>query len=216
MGSTTTTTTTTWATTTTTTTTTTSTSTPTTTTTTTTTELIAPCLSEEECQDNAGCFADEVNFDQNTQEIKTICHCFLGFYLNSTNAEYPKTGSCIDRRTTACDDESEAHCYTDGHPFGFCPYCKAYQSEPSGDLSLGSYVKGEGDFLTGDPMLYEGGFATDCGIPATTEAYWYCWYDARDVIVGLDHIEILWIEESQDCHNIVYIYTPLACPWALP
>ena len=69
------------------------------------------------------------------------------------------------------------------------PVCtQAYSTTQGSALSLGEYAGGEGDFLAGDPMLYEGGYATECGIPSTSEAYWYCWYDTRDIIVGLDHV----------------------------
>jgi len=65
-------------------------------------------------------------------------------------------------------------------------------------------------------MVFEGGSDENCdGVERSSEAFWYCWYDARDDIVDLDKVETLWIEDPL-CHYIAYIYTPLACPWALP
>ena len=94
------------------------------TTTTTTAKIIPPCLDESDCQENAGCFADELNFDPLSFEINTICHCFLGFYLDNTTAEFPRTGVCIDRRTTPCHNEEQTNCIEDDQGLGICPYCK--------------------------------------------------------------------------------------------
>jgi hypothetical protein len=40
---------------------------------------------------------------------------------------------------------------------------------------------------SGDPMVFEGGDDANCNVDRTSEAYWYCWYDARDDIVHLDY-----------------------------
>jgi hypothetical protein len=66
---------------------------------------------------------------------------------------------------------------------------KAYkrQTDHGGELNLGTYVSGEGDFNTGDPMEFSGGNDTNCGtVERASEAYWYCWYDTYDEIVALD------------------------------
>ena len=55
-------------------------------------------------------------------------------------------------------------------------------------LSLGTYVSGEGTFNTGDPMIFEGGDNLNCPKNRTSEAYWYCWYNAYTEIVALDHM----------------------------
>jgi len=64
-------------------------------------------------------------------------------------------------------------------------------------------------------MIFEGGSDANCNVERDSEAYWYCWYDAYDDIVSLDHVYTLWLEDPL-CHYIAYIYTPLACAWALP
>jgi len=147
----------------------------------------------------------------------TICHCFIGFVLDNSTAEYPKTGTCINLRTATCDSSSEINCFEDTDLWGVCPYCRAFKhhEDHGGELNLGEYVSGEGDFINGDPMVFEGGDDANCNVDRTSEAYWYCWYDARDDIVHLDYYELLWLEDPL-CHYIAYIYTPLACPWALP
>jgi len=160
-----------------------------------------------------------VNIDPLNPIIHTICHCFLGFVVDNSTAVFPQTGTCINLRTAECDDSSEVNCYEDEDLWGVCPYCRAFKHhvDHGGELDLGHYVSGEGDFLQGDPMIFEGGDDTNCnGVQRDSEAYWYCWYDAYpDDIVHLDHIYTLWLEDPL-CHYIAYIYTPLACPWALP
>jgi hypothetical protein len=68
-------------------------------------------------------------------------------------------------------------------------FIKAFKhhEDHGGELNLGSYVSGEGDFINGDPMVFEGGDDANCNVDRTSEAYWYCWYDARDDIVHLDY-----------------------------
>ena len=55
-------------------------------------------------------------------------------------------------------------------------------------MSLGTYVSGEGDFNNGDPMIFKGGDDANCNVARTSEAYWYCWYNAYPEIVSLDHM----------------------------
>jgi hypothetical protein len=175
-------------------------------------------LVEDDCQENAGCFADEeATIDPSTDEILTLCHCFLGFVLDNSTADFPKTGTCINLRTAECDKSSEVNCYEDEDFWGVCPYCRAFKhhEDHGGELDLGSYVEGEGVFDS-DPMVFEGGSDANCnGVQRTSEAYWYCWYYAFDDIVSLDHVYTLWLEDPL-CHYLAYIYTPLACDWALP
>jgi len=134
-----------------------------------------------------------------------------------------QTGDCINLRTAECDlteavEEKEGWCYENDELWGICPYCRAYKhhTDHGGELSLGLYVSGEGVFDT-DPMKFEGGSDTNCGgVERTADAYWYCWYDANPTdIVPLDHVYTLWLEDPL-CHYVAYIYTPLACDWALP
>ena len=49
-------------------------------------------------------------------------------------------------------------------------------------------MSGEGDVFEGDPMIYEGGDKPGCSSAATTEAYWYCWYDVASDVVSLDYM----------------------------
>merc|ERR1712013_447553 len=131
---------------------------------TTTTTPALPCASDDDCQDNAGCFADEVNIDPLDPVIHTICHCFLGFVVDNSTADFPKTGTCNNLRTAECDDSSEVNCYEDEDLWGVCPYCRAFKHhvDHGGELDLGHYVGGEGGFLEGDPMIFEGGDDTNC------------------------------------------------------
>jgi len=113
----------------------------------------------------------------------------------------------------------EVNCFEDSAEWGICPYCRAYKHTDAfgGILELGNYVSGSGDFLTGDPMVFEGGDPVNCqgNVPRSSVGYWYCWYDAFDDIVDLNYIELFW-SEIPLCHYSVYIYTPLACDWAKP
>jgi len=175
-----------------------------------------PCADNSECQENAGCFADETTFLA-TGELTTLCHCYLGYVLDNSTADFPKTGTCNNLRTGQCDLTSEVNCYEDADLWGICPYCRAFKHhvDHGGELDLGTYVSGEGDIDTFDPMVFEGGSDTNCNVDRTSEGFWYCWYDARDNVVDLDYVELFWLENPL-CHYIVYIYTPLACDWAKP
>jgi len=161
-----------------------------------------------------------------TTDIITICHCYVGFALdNSTgNFTFPHTGVCVDLRDQSiCDPSLEAHnaphgaCYEDDDEWGVCPYCHAYKhhEDHGGILSLGEYVSGEGTY-DDDPMVFEGGSSTNCATERSSIAFWYCWYNAYpNIIVDLHHVELFWGEDPL-CSYQVYIYTPLACDWALP
>jgi len=138
--------------------------------------------------------------------------------VDKSTASFPKSGTCINLRTHPCDDNSEVNCFENDDLWGVCPYCRAFKhhEDHGGELSLGKYAGGEGDFLNDDPMRYTGGSDENCdGVERTSDVYWYCWYDVNDDIVSLDHIYTLWIEDPL-CHYLAYVYTPLACPWALP
>ena len=59
-----------------------------------------------------------------------------------------------------------------------------------GILELGNYVSGSGEFIAGDPMVFEGGDPVNCqgNVPRSSVGYWYCWYDAFSEIVDLNHM----------------------------
>ena len=62
-----------------------------------------------------------------------------------------------------------------------------------GILELGNYVSGTGDFIAGDPMVFTGGDPINCqgdaGVNGRSSiGYWYCWYDAFDEVVDLNHM----------------------------
>jgi len=92
-----------------------------------------------------------------------------------------------------------------------------HHSDFGGILELGNYVSGTGLFADSDPMIFEGGDDVNCqnGKERSSQGYWYCWYDAFEEVVDLDHVELFWYEEPL-CEYFVYIYTPLACDWARP
>ena len=37
-------------------------------------------------------------------------------------------------------------------------------------------------------MIFKGGDDANCNVARTSEAYWYCWYNAYSEIVSLDHM----------------------------
>lgn len=162
-----------------------------------------------------------------TGEFTTLCHCNLGYVLDNetTTPMFPMTGDCIDYHQLKCAsnlaeskaDQAERFCFEDDNEWGICPYCRAFKhhEDHGGILELGYYVSGEGNFETGEPMVFTGGSSTNCINPRSSEGYWYCWYDAYSEIVSLDYIELVWTEVPL-CHYTVYIYTPLACDWAKP
>jgi len=177
------------------------------------------CESEADCQANAGCFADEISGINEFGELNTICHCFLEYVVDNTTASFPRTGECIHYRDVPCNVNTEINCFEDQEEWGICPYCRAFKhtDDFGGILELGNYVSGSGDFIAGDPMVFEGGDPVNCqgNVARSSVGYWYCWYDAFDDIVDLNHIELFW-SEIPLCHYSVYIYTPLACDWAKP
>jgi len=128
----------------------------------------------------------------------------------------------MDICTPDLDQESapEGACLEDINGWGVCPYCRAYKhhDDHGGTLSLGNYVSGSGDVQTDDPMIFEDGSAENCGGKQRSSiAFWYCWYDSstrQATIVALDFVEILWYEDVP-CEYAAYVYTPLACDWAL-
>jgi len=183
------------------------------------------CNTDADCQPGAGCFWDPPL--SNTR----VCHCKLGYYLdNSTSFSCPHTGTCVDFRTSTCVSDAQAvsgptvnelsrdGCLIDsrgGDPsaWGICPYCRAwrYAANHGGYISLGTYVSGEGDPETGDPMVFENGGDVNCPEKRSSIAYWYCWYDfVPSTTVSLDYVEIMWSEDPL-CYYQAYIYTPLAC-----
>jgi len=115
----------------------------------------------------------------------------------------------------ACQYPDICHETTDH--WGVCPYCRAFKhtDEFGGELDLGNYVSGSG--FGSDPMVFNNGDAVNCGNgnPRSSDAYWYCWYDAKEDSdpVPLDSIDMFWLEDPL-CHYSVYIYTPMACDFA--
>jgi len=116
---------------------------------------------------------------------------------------------------------SREGCLVDGRggepsTWGICPYCRAYKYEADhgGYISLGTYVSGDGNDLS-DPMVFENGGDVNCVRKRSSVAYWYCWYDFNPgTTVALDYLEIMW-SENPLCAYQAYIYTPLACDFAL-
>jgi len=145
-----------------------------------------PCQTSDDCQDNSGCFADELSIIT-TGEFSTLCHCNLGYVLDNSTAMFPMTGDCIDYHQLKCASTlaesnaagSEQFCFEDDNEWGVCPYCRAFKhhEDHGGILELGYYVSGDGDFNTGDPMVFTGGSSTNCINPRSSEGYWYCWYE---------------------------------------
>jgi len=116
----------------------------------------------------------------------------LEYVVDNTTASFPKTGDCIHYRDVPCNVNTEVNCFDDSAEWGICPYCRAYKHTDAfgGILELGNYVSGSGDFLTGDPMVFEGGDPVNCqgNVPRSSVGYWYCWYDAFDDIVDLNYM----------------------------
>ena len=65
-----------------------------------------------------------------------------------------------------------------------------HHSDFGGILELGNYVSGTGLFADSDPMIFEGGDDVNCqnGKERSSQGYWYCWYDAFEEVVDLDHV----------------------------
>lgn len=155
---------------------------------------------------NSGCYLDEAGV-VGPPDANNICNCYLPYYFDNS------TGTCKNMKTAGC---SSGLCYKNDENWEYCPYCKAdkYHDDHGGVLLLGYYDSGPGVWYTDEPQYYTGGTDTNCYKERSAKAYWYCWYDAYDDTVPLDHVEMLWTEEAQ-CEYIGYIYTPLACCWAV-
>ena len=92
-----------------------------------------------------------MNIDPLDPVIHTICHCFLGFVVDNSTADFPKTGTCNNLRTAECDDSSEVNCYSDEDLWGVCPYCRVRQYRSDG-LKNGRLKK---IVLTLTPIFWE-------------------------------------------------------------
>lgn len=116
-----------------------------------------------------------------------------------------------------CDENGNSYiCYEDDRHFEWCPYCsvKKYDNH-GGELSLGHYISGEGDFYDDDPQIFREGDNENCHKDRSTDVYWYCWYDIYTHIVPLDTIIFEW-SEPEMCSFFIFVYTPLACCFADP
>jgi len=168
------------------------------------TEVAGLCCDESDCQENAGCFLDELS---NT--FKTYCQCYLGYSLDNSTSSLPKTGDCLDMRAQDCSDPTV--CYENSE-YTLCPYCYVARKIGLKETIIGHYDFGEGSFSHNDPMTFTGS-SSGCA-DETTEVFWYCWYDTMDQVVDLNQAFVL-VEEYEVCEHLAYIYTPLACPFAL-
>jgi len=110
-------------------------------------------------------------------------------------------------------------CITTADGWGICPYCRAFKfhEDHGGELSLGNYVSGTGSSIS-DPQVFLLGDSVNCGNgnQRSSEAVWYCYYDAfgTDEIKALNYLEMFWLEAPL-CHYTAYLYTPMACDFAL-
>jgi len=179
------------------------------------------CQDDAECQDNALCFLDEVHLVA-TGETKNDCVCKLGYHpelgRNAEDDVYPKTGYCVDlTQEDAC--KYPDMCIETADNWGICPYCRAfkYHDEHGGYISLGNYVSGSGSSMD-DKQTFANGDSVNCGNGAdrSSEAVWYCYYTAfgDDPVVALNKLDMLWVEDPL-CHYTAYLYTPMACDFAL-
>jgi len=168
-------------------------------------EFASLCCGESDCQNNAGCFQDEVS-----DTFKTYCQCFLGYYLDNSTSSLPMTGECHSMTTQDCSSTSLSTCY-ENEKYKLCPYCHVTDKTGSEDSIIGQYDSGEGTFDNDDPMVFIGK-SSDCQ-EEYTGMFWYCWYDTMQEVVDLNQAYIL-VEETDVCEHWAYIYTPLACPFA--
>jgi len=168
-------------------------------------EFASLCCGESDCQNNAGCFQDEVS-----DTFKTYCQCFLGYYLDNSTSSLPMTGECHSMTTQDCSTTSLSTCY-ENEKYKLCPYCHVTDKTGSEDSIIGQYDSGEGSFDNDDPMVFIGK-SSDCQ-EEYTGMFWYCWYDTMQEVVDLNQAYIL-VEETDVCEHWAYIYTPLACPFA--
>jgi len=168
------------------------------------TEISGLCCNESDCQDNAGCFLDELS-----DNYKTYCQCFLGYSLDNSTSSLPSTGDCLDMTTQDCSNPTS--CY-DNDEYTLCPYCYVAKKTGLQENIIGHYDSGDGSFREDDPMIFTGS-SPGCAAE-TTEVFWYCWYDTMDQVVDLNQAFVL-VEEPEPCEHLAYIYTPLACTFAL-
>ena len=98
----------------------------------------------------------------------------------------------------------------------------------SSEISFGSYTGGDGDYYgEAGPMQFESGSEEGCDNPRSSDLYFLCLET-----VALDHVSVSrfischtitliflrfieWVGEDPLCHFTAYIYTPLACYWAI-
>merc|ERR1712106_17971 len=167
-------------------------------------EVAGLCCDETDCQEHAGCFLDELS-----DAFKTNCQCYLGHSLDDSISSLPKTGDCHDMKTQDCSSTSA--CF-ETNEYKLCPFCHVAKKIGAQDTIIGQYDSGEGMFSSDDPMIFTGS-SSEC-TKETTGVFWYCWYDAMDQVVDLNQAYVL-VEETDVCEHWAYIYTPLACPFAL-
>lgn len=164
------------------------------------------CCNESDCQNHAGCFADELD-----TTFTTFCQCFLGYYLESSTEFLPITGECLPMNSQDCSSTSSASCY-DTDQYSICPYCHVTDKTGSDHSIIAQYESGDGTFDS-DPMIFRGS-SPSCSNDYSMNMYWYCWYDVIDADVVDPSDWYLVVEEHEECQHWAYIYTPLACDFA--
>merc|ERR1712106_1218277 len=85
------------------------------------------CLSDSDCQDQAGCFLYGDRF---------FCQCYLGWELDRSKSrtECPHTGSCAPAGQAGCEG---APCHHQGG-LAVCPYCNATYDNTTYQYTAGS------------------------------------------------------------------------------
>jgi len=164
-------------------------------------EASSLCCKESDCQEHAGCFQDELS-----DTFKTYCQCYLGYYLDNSTSSLPMTGDC-----RAMKDCSDTYTCYENDDYKLCPYCQVLDKAGTQDSIIGWYNSGEGVFDS-DPMVFLGS-SSDCQ-EEYVGIFWYCWYDAVQDVVDANQYYIL-VENMEECEHWAYIYTPLACPFAM-
>ena len=88
-----------------------------------------------------------------------------------------------------------------------------YHDDHGGVLLLGYYDSGPGVWYTDEPQYYTGGTDTNCYKERSAKAYWYCWYDAYDDIVPLDHVYVQMFTNQRTTKQIflllIFHFNPL-------
>jgi len=155
------------------------------------------CMSDSDCQDNAGCFLYGDQF---------FCQCYLGWTLDRDNAstlECPHTGTCSPATENGCEESS---CYqADG--VSVCPYCNATYGEVTYHYEMGSGFGFGGNISS--PMTFSDS-SNDCILVAT----WSCWYDSMEKTTAYSTVEIQVVSED-GCNLSLRLLSPLACPMAM-